>query len=100
MRNSSANGVYLPAIEIKGNPQSIHNSNYKGNTALNRNPGMMKHGQQYITMITDGINNSNTRGEVLGFLNQVRIGLLDGTIDVYKWKWRKEVWKFIELLVM
>jgi RHS repeat-associated protein len=74
-RNSSANGVRLPSIEIKGNPQTIHSARYSGK---------MYHGSEYIDMINEGIDNANSYSEAMEFLNSVRRGLLDGSIDVYK----------------
>ena len=74
-RNSSANGVRLPALYISSNPQAIHSVQYSG---------MMRHGQQYIEKVTDDIMECNTKEEAIEYLNRLRRHLLDGTINLYE----------------
>ena len=74
-RNSSANGVRLPALYISSNPQAIHSAQYSG---------MMKHGQRYIYEVTNNIMRCNTKVEAIEYLTRLRRRLLDGTINLYE----------------
>ena len=74
-RNSSANGVGLPALYISSNSQVIHSVQYSG---------MMKHGQQYIEQVTNNIMRCNTKEEAIEYLTRLRRDLLDGTINLYE----------------
>ena len=74
--NSAANGVFLPSLDIDGNPQVVHSF---------QSSGMMRHGTEYVESISSEIINTTTKEAALSVLNRYRKGLLDGSItNLYK----------------
>ncbi len=69
--NSAANGVFLPSLDIDGNPQVVHSF---------QSSGMMRHGIEYVQSISSKILKTTTKEAALSVLNEYRKGLLDGSV--------------------